>query len=576
MNSRMKKITNLIKINDSRTSFLLLFVASLILTFLFMYLLHPGDTFKIGYDTFFHIKRFETINVAINNGTYPFYIDTTLLNGYGYATNLFYPDMMLVPFALLINYIGVLPAYKLMLCFYFILCAIISYYCILQVFKKTTIAFLFAILYSFSFYRIHIIGQGGGMAIFIALCFFPIVLWGIYEILWGDFKRKWYIISIGFCCMIFSHLLTSLMAFMSLGIFLLLAYKQIKKEPTRILYLIYAGILSLLISSFYLFPMLEQLLDNTFYYKTQPFVDKIASRTFRPHWIMWGIWDGLSYKIMEKGGIGIILTLPLFCRIFIQSNKSKLIKCADIFTIIGFIILFSISFQFLWDVLSNTFMNIFRYTFRFLFFPTFLFACSGSIYIYEMSKKLDVKRIYLIYATLITLNVMFIYNMSNYMHDFGSMTITTQNIKSTSEEAYIVGGEYIPARVKSFDYFFERGKSTVEIFNSSTEISNVDRSNAHLTLDVKVNTKDDAILPLTYYKGYRATLNGKDTEIKQSEDGLVQIGINESGSIDVWYAGTIIYKLSFFVTIISIVGLCIYLFYQNKKKSQMVKTLVEQ
>ena len=93
--------------SNQRYQFALFIVILFILSILMMVWYFPEETVTAGgTDLMFHANRFYAIFQSIEFGTFPFYINTHTLNEYGYAANLFYPDFMLIPFALFIPSIG--------------------------------------------------------------------------------------------------------------------------------------------------------------------------------------------------------------------------------------------------------------------------------------------------------------------------------------------------------------------------------------------------------------------------------------------------------------------------------------
>ena len=179
---------------NQRYQFALFIVILFVLSILMMAWYFPDETVTAGgTDLMFHANRFYAIFQSIEFGMFPFYINTHTLNEYGYAANLFYPDFMLIPFALFIPSIGLASSYKLIIFTHTVVCGILSYFCIRKVTKDNIIAFLFSLLYTFAIYRIIDFSYRGALGEYISFTFLPIVFWGLYEIIYGDYKHKWYI-----------------------------------------------------------------------------------------------------------------------------------------------------------------------------------------------------------------------------------------------------------------------------------------------------------------------------------------------------------------------------------------------
>ena len=92
------------------------------------------------------------------------------------------------------------------------------------------------------------------------------------------------------------------------------------------------------------------------------------------------------------------------------------------------------------------------------------------------------------------------------------------------------------------------------------------------SFDISINSNEVTELPLIYYKGYTATLNDKEVPVKESENGLVQLPVEQSGHIQVYYGGTVIQKISYFITLAGIFATCIYIFLQRRKPTKGINT----
>lgn len=551
--------------NNSRCQFVVFIVLLSALSILMMMWYFPDATVTAGgTDLMFHANRFYALSQSFEFGTFPFYINTHTLNEYGYAVNLFYPDFMLIPFAFFIPLIGLASAYKLIIFTHTILCGILSYWCIRKVTKDNIIAFLFSLLYTFALYRIIDFSYRGALGEYISFTFLPIVFWGLYEIIYGDYKQKWYIITIGFTCLIYTHLLSAFLIFLIVCLALLICYKAILKTPTRLIHLAIAGVVSILLSSFFLFPMFEQLKDNSFYFQTHPLADEIGPQSYAVRRILWGMFSGLTDQKLRIETIGILLMIPLLFRIAIK-DKHPYLKFADISMVCGFILIFAVSDQFPWYTFPFNKLAILQFPFRLLQPASFLLACSGAIYMVIIGRKSN--RILLILCLIIGGIVLCIKTTGGVYQGYNIYKISNTG-NYNLDHLEIVGAEYLPSVIPSTEtediryriqYIVDRDQNIITQDTSSI-ISNIDRSKARFKFDIKTHQQDKVVLPLLYYKGYKATLDGSNIDLEQSKDGLLEITVPKSGKIEVWYDGTFIQHFSLIVSIISLLGLLIYLY----------------
>lgn len=557
--------------SNQRYQFGLFIVVLSILSTLMMIWYFPDDTATAGgTDLMFHANRFYALFQSIDFGSFPFYINTHTLNEYGYAANLFYPDFMLLPFAFFIPLIGLASSYKLIIFTHTILCGILSYWCIRKVTKDNVIAFLFSLLYTFALYRIIDFSYRGALGEYISFTFLPIIFWGLYEIIYGNYKQKWYIITIGFTCLIYTHLLSALLIFIMVCISLLICYKEIKKTPSRLIYLSIAGIMSLLLSSFFLFPMFEQLADNSFYFQTHPLATEIGPQSYAVRRILWGMFSGLTDQKLRIESIGILLIIPLLFRFAIK-EKHPYLKFADISMVCGFILIFAVSDQFPWYTLPFNKLAILQFPFRLLQPASFLLACSGAIYMTIIGRQTN--RVLLMTCLIIAGIALSLKTTGGVYQGYNIYKISNTGDYNL-DNLEIVGAEYLPSVIPSTEtediryriqFIVDRGQA-IAIQDTNSRISNRERNKARFIFNIETKQEDKVVLPLLYYKGYKATLNGTDIKVVQSKEGLIEITVPESGKVEVWYNGTFIQCFSLILSIISLFGLLIYLYINRSSK----------
>ena len=78
---------------------------------------------------------------------------------------------------------------------------------------------------------------------------------------------------------------------------------------------------------------------------------------------------------------------------------------------------------------------------------------------------------------------------------------------------------------------------------------------------------------MVYYKGYEASYLDKKNgmPVTESENGLVQIEAGKPGQIEVVYRWTATQQYSWYISILSTIGLIIYIFVSNRKRSDVNK-----
>ncbi|MFV0417918.1 MAG: hypothetical protein ACK5KT_04165 [Dysgonomonas sp.] len=514
-----------------------------------------------GHDYYFNIGRLEILMQALKEGNYPIYLDYDTLEGYGYFTKGFYPDLILLPFAVIGLLVGSVSAYNILIFSLTFLCGLFMYKAVDVVFKNSFIASVSSILYTFSAYHLFDWYNRAALGESISFTFLPLVFLGLYHILIGNYK-KWYLLTIGYSLLLYTHLLSSFLTFLVIVIMLLLCCRKLIKEPKRIAFLLLAAVVTIPIVASYLFPMLEQMASNTFYYNTS---ENITGQTkLGLNELGWGMLSGILYpKDNNICGTGPLLIIILFLRLFIRERSSYL-KMADFCVLIGVLLLIMTSVLFPWGRLPLGFI---QFPWRLYEFIIFFFSIGGAYYLSVILRGKKQYNIAIGGIIIYSLLVMII-NNENYKY---WQTRAKKDVPewfsgepSILNQYYKGGLEYLPSRVPTHGLMKERGDIVISE-NLETQISNLKKEKGMTSFDIEAHTSDKLELPLIYYKGYKAELDSKYIPIEQSDNGLIQLLVNESGSIRVYYAGTVIQKISWYISLLSIVVFCIFIYIAKRR-----------
>ncbi len=175
-----------------------------------------SDALLWGDDTAFHLVRLEGIYQGIRTGDFPVRITPQQMEGYGSLTAAMYPQLFLYPVALL-RFLGVslMVSYKILLVLINIATAFGAYYAAANVCESRKIGLWMSILYTFSVYRLSNIYVRGALGEGLAMVFLPLVIWGVYEVLWG--KGRWMILVLGMTGMLESHVLSTQLCVLFMG-----------------------------------------------------------------------------------------------------------------------------------------------------------------------------------------------------------------------------------------------------------------------------------------------------------------------------------------------------------------------
>lgn len=552
-------------------------IFNLLIGFLFVFLLYfqisqfyPRGLLLVGADTQFHLTRMLGIANALQDGSFPFYINSAYLNGYGYAANWFYPDLFLIPASVMYNLgIHLIKLVKI----YYIMLSVATfasmYYCTNKITKNKYMSVISAFLYTFCQYRAIDLYWRFSIGESLAFIFLPIIFYGCYEVFNGN-PKKWYILTLGFSGMLYSHLISTLLAFIMLLIYMVFSYKNILKNKRRIAYLFLAGIVTILIGTFQLFPMLEQILSNTFVFMknklTYPTDNVyITNQLFKSAFFFASINSNKSIAY----GIGYITILPLFARFFIKRRNNDLIVLADSLLFISVIFFVFTTNIFPWKYIHI--LDYVQFPWRFNLIISYTVSLSVGIYIVFLIGKEKLWHLLLLMILILTLA--YTYYSAYLFRNYVNPTYAFFVYDKTSREqiyTYDIGGgkEYLPI-IANLDYIMKRGKDYITLSSDDISITNYKETSNKLSFNFKSNESNVYfVLPKVWYKGYVSYLNGVEVENTMNYyDGLVYIYITESdGYIELVYESTTIQEISFYVSIFSFSLLIVGIVYINIKR----------
>jgi len=147
------------------------------------------STFNYGHDGAYHLARLQNLADGLKSGQFPVRMGGFSFNGYGAITSVFYPDVFLYPFALMLLG-GASAAYvgNVLLAALNIGAAAGMYAAAKRLFQNRWAATCASVLYTLSAYRVMDVYTRVAVGEAMAMAFFPLFIVGLYEVLFGDAK----------------------------------------------------------------------------------------------------------------------------------------------------------------------------------------------------------------------------------------------------------------------------------------------------------------------------------------------------------------------------------------------------
>ncbi|MCM1385973.1 MAG: hypothetical protein NC231_01485 [Bacillus sp. (in: Bacteria)] len=207
-----------------------------------------------GDDLCYHLGRIEGIKDGILDGQIPVIIMPEALQGNGYL-NAMYPYLFLYIGAFLrICRVSLGLSYKVIIFLANLGSALCAYYAFKSITKSRRLITMAVVLYTLMPYRFTNIFSRGDLGETLALTFWPLVIAGMYHIIFGD-RKKWYYLVIGFSGILQSHILsiTFVMGFCIIAALVFIV--NIWKEK-RYMEIAKAAVVTVLLNLWFLVPFL--------------------------------------------------------------------------------------------------------------------------------------------------------------------------------------------------------------------------------------------------------------------------------------------------------------------------------
>lgn len=539
---------------------LLLFV---VLSFLLVlpYLHGPAYQHMPGWDGRFHISRVTESYLNLKAGHITQInpsIMTKTFGSFGYPQNIFYPIFVMLPEAFLQLIIGnAYGAYLAFVGLIFFLTFASMYVCTLKLSSNHYTALLSSILYGLGHFTLTInlfYRSFGGSFAFI---FIPIAFYGIYQIAIADY-RKWWILSLGVTGLIFSDLPDASVSLLLLLLSFLVTFtasESIQTKVKRFLRLVYAGILTIGLTAFFLLPLIQNLL----FVKNIAVTKLMLSKTAYPL-INLFITDKLASYSLGISGLILVVCIAIYWQKFKAPYKY--------FSVMLIISILMASTVFPWTPFDK-YLSFIQFVGRFLYFTTFLASLLGASAITELVHGMQNKKIVISLFCVIGILAGTSLNFNikhSQVNDSVYETSWRDFQKSTlNNNVY----DYLPS--KSVGLKDKLLKHDINVMNPKKQIKQLEWSTGYNVIHYQIKAQyayEKLILPNIYYPGFVTYVNDTKIDGGYTKQNLITIPIKKGiNQIDVRYIKTPVQLFSIWLSVFSWIGLLIFnlLFLKRKK-----------
>lgn len=525
-----------------------------------------------GHDMRFHLNRINGLAEGLQFGQFPVRINPAYSAGYGYADPIMYPNLFFYIPAFL-RVCGV-SLFNSLIAFSFLInfaTTLISYYCFRRLCRSDMIGIMASALYTFSIYRLVDLYTRSAIGELLSMAFLPFVVLGMYEIVFGIKKEcRW--LAIGFCGLLGSHILSVEMAAIFCLIFTLMHLKIILKERRALLLVKAAGI-TVLLNMWFIVPLF--MFYGEGFYLFESFVETAAvylAQIFEPGFRAYGFDQGperTAGEMPQSIGLTLAFGIALFLlgKWIIGRRKQdddtedsrRLDKIGNLCLGLALVAIFITSNLFPWKFVKEIpfigeILAMVQFPWRYLSIASVLLVPVAAIGVYRFAKNELYKRILTVAAIAVS-----ILAAGPYLADF--MLMDPQETIINKHKTYYDA-------TSNVDYFYSGTNGLKLIFRPHTMESQLDISYSGFNkrgTDLifaysteTVNDGDYIEVPLYYYPGYTATLDGVELETVRGKNNILRVNLPAgatSGVVRVTYAGLWQFRVGDAVSLISALGL---------------------
>lgn len=526
-----------------------------------------------GQDLQFHLVRIEGIYQGLRAGEFPVRINSIQNGGYGNLSATMYPQLFLY-FAAFLRLMGVslLVSYKTLLAAVNIATAFICYYSVKKMTDSAKLGLVSSALYTLAAYRLSNLYFRAALGESLAMVFLPLVILGVYEVLWGD-RKKWPLLMLGMTGVLQSHVLTVQMCMIFLlaeGVFWLIKGPRGEKVR-RMGEILKAAAVTAALNASLLVPFLyfcgQDLQAFHMPYRT---ADSVVY--FSQMFALFTMPEGYNLEPGNTQGemplsVGAVLLLGavLFLMFLVTDKKDEeedkpVREIGKHCLCLGAVSLVLASWIFPWKQLAG--VEIFtavtaplQFAWRFLSPASVLLSIVAAVGIVGMAQKGGRQWLYGASAVLaLTGSIWFFDRTAHEMPQISDKLFLESLDTSDSIYMYRESTEFQDLHSR-----YQRSQAAMMTkYSSPVEYTEYERRGSSLRVRVKPLTgePDELMFPVYYYPGYEVRINGEKVECYPLVTQVTCKLPEEEALVELRYAGLPVFRLADLVTFLTALGLC--------------------
>lgn len=502
-----------------------------------------------GHDTLFHVSRIEGIKAGLLAGQFPVRVSAEQFGGAGYISSVLYPELLLYfPACLRLLGVPITVAYDVFWFGIHLLTAHIAYTSFFAMAKSKTSAYAGAVLFTLFPYRLSSIYLRGAMGEALAMTFFPLVLWGVCESFYGDW-RKWPVAAIGYSGILQSHILTTV-SIVSLSVaWGCCSIRWLWKEKVRLRCVFYMILSVFFLNAWFLIPFLmlyglplwvKHMKGDFLSHALYP--SQLFTVFIKGNGSSMPLSDGPSADMSFSFGLGIMIGLAMILLAFLgRYFRDKKYRNICLACLAGSVLIcFTTTIYFPWQAIGEKFPFFSSFTANFpwrrLGAGGFLLIAAIVIAFGQFSGFLKKMFFMLLTVGVLVSSGSF---LGSYMEQNGPMITDSESYgKGTEDVLYLYYGTVRAVMVGRGNHI-----------SLSTEKLHLDSySKSYTNLSVHYRNESETTewieVPLNYYPGYVAIdSSGLSLPLEMGTNWILRITVPQvaEGTIDIFYRGRRIY-----------------------------------
>lgn len=499
-------------------------------------------------DDRFQMMRIEGLYHSLQRHQFFPLVNMSFMGGFGYIVNVFYSDFVLYP-AAFFRLMGLTSAQTLGM--YYLLVNFltfgVSFLCFYKVSHKYINSLVFSFVYTLSTYRLYDVLFRHDLSEVGAMLFLPIAILGIYQIFYGN-KNEWLYLAFGMTGIVYSQAISPILMIIFIIIVALCQIPELRENPQRLLSLLWATIISGLLSLAYFLPMFQQMSHTQFVFNTSQNILNNGSSDLTDT-ISWGVNNDV-----EQPNVGLVLVLAAIIIMIVQTKiKNKAVRH---FSLIGIGLLICSTNVFPWFLFNNTILGVVKYTWHWNVLVTILLAIFVAVDPLNFLSGKFSKPLLLLFVFLLAISASY-----RLVQDAPLQLNSVEEYNQLDSYNLDQNRSFLPVGTRLSS--LQRMSHKPKIISGRAEISDFKQYGTRMSFDFKKAKHAKIDVPLIAYYGFQSSQSkGQVSKLKVDvrNNNLAQVKINGSGKVVIDYFETTTQKVTRRISFLSLLIIVALLF----------------